>query len=666
MKKDFNLSKIKSKHILNQIFDFIKDDNFKLKFLKYSKYFQKIFDINIFNYQNAYFKKSNFYLPDFLNNKSEKIEEFDKDFLQKKLDKFLIKHPQLSISDINKYVKEFIPLYAKKEQKENNEQGINYEKSYNNYIDIYSPFFELISKNEFFGNIFTINIPTNLIVKKSLENIYITIFDDLEKNNINYYSLKISLNDIKDLDVLNKFKIKFNQLNKIIFDILEKKPIINYNTFLDKIFSFFSKENTLKYLNLEIPNESQNIIDNTIISKINNFQHLEHLLLKNFIIQNPFILDLPKLKYLNIDTCENIGFAENSLLNIEKIYITSTEIIKAENAALIKLPKATDISIVDEGDFIYNTIFDFSSFQNIKNLVCNKHDFPSLTNFSLEKLTVSFYNKEDKEMEKQMIEKILLMKDLKILICCLSVYANDALSEIKGENPSVEKITIIKENICEEHVINNFINLFPNAYDLNLNAINSSFDLENLYLMVKEDPNSKIKSFQISIDINNCVLLNCAPYEELTNVEFNIREEIIALKNAFPIFRKQCDVIFKSLVSFKFIIRELNLNRLQRIYNNLDKMPNLESFTLKCVTNNIPDDYYKKIIEKLLKMNLKTIELSIKKEPYEEDIYYSKDELLSMFKDVELNNFEQIKIHKPNNGASLSQLLRYAFNDYDY
>ena len=663
MKKDFNLSKIKSKHIFNQIFDFIKDDNFKLNFLKYSKYFQKIFDINIFNYQNAYFKKSNFYLADFLNNKSEKIEEFDKDFLQKKLDKFLIKHPQLSISDINKYAKEFIPLYAKKEQKENNEQGINYEKSYNNYIDIYSPFFELISKNEFFGNIFTINIPTDLIVKKSLENIYITIFDDLEKNNINYYSLKISLNDIKDLDVLNKFKIKFNQLNKIIFDILEKKPIINYNTFLDKIFSFFSKENTLKYLNLEIPNESQNIIDNTIISKINNFQHLEHLLLKNFIIQNPFILDLPKLKYLNIDTCENIGFAENSLQNIEKIYINNTEIIKAENAALIKLPKATDISIMDEGDFIYNTIFDFSSFQNVKNLVCNKHDFPSLTNFSLEKLTVSFYNEEDKEMEKQMIEKILLMKELKILICCLSAYVNDALNEIKGENPSVEQIKIIKENICEEHVINNFINLFPNAYDLNLNAINSSFDLENLCLIINEDSKSKIKSFQISIDINNFVLLNCAPYEELTNVEFNIREDIIALKRAFPIFKKECNVIFKSLVSFKFTIRELNLNRLQRLYNNLDKMPNLESFTLKCVTNNIPDDYYQKIIEKLLKMNLKRIELNIKKEPYEEDIYYSKDELLSMFKDVDLNNFEQIKIHKPNNGASLSQLLRFAFND---
>ena len=93
-------------------------------------------------------------------------------------------------------------------------------------------------------------------------------------------------------------------------------------------------------------------------------------------------------------------------------------------------------------------------------------------------------------------------------------------------------------------------------------------------------------------------------------------------------------------------------------------MPNLESFTLKCVTENICDCYYKKVIEKLLKMNLKKIELNIKKEPYEEEMYYSKDELSSMFKDIDLNNIEHLKIHKPNNGASLSQLLSFAFNDY--
>ena len=199
------LSKIKSKHILDNIFGFIKVVNLKLNLLKYSKYFQKIFNITFFNYQNVYFKKANFYLPDFLSFKYEENEEFDKDLLQKKLENFLIKHPQLTISDINKYVEEFIPKYANKLKKEkvNNDQETNYEKSYNNFIDIYSPFFELISKSEHFGNIFTINIPTNLIIKNNLENSYINIFDNLEKNNYNYYSIKIILNDTKDLDILD-------------------------------------------------------------------------------------------------------------------------------------------------------------------------------------------------------------------------------------------------------------------------------------------------------------------------------------------------------------------------------------------------------------------------------------------------------------------------------
>ena len=660
------LSNIKSKHILDNIFGFIKVVNLKLNLLKYSKYFQKILNITFFNYQNVYFKKANFYLPDFLSFKYEENEEFDKDLLQKKLENFLIKHPQLTISDINKYVEEFIPKYANKLKKEkvNNEQETNYEKPYNNFIDIYSPFFELISKSEHFGNIFTINIPTNLIIKNNLENSYINIFDNLEKNNYNYYSIKIILNDTKDLDILDKFKIKFNRLNKI--NILENNSIENYNTFLDKLFSFFSKDNTLKYLNLAIPDKSENMIENKVIEKINNFQQIEHLELENFLIQNPFILNLPKLKYLNIKACENIGFAENSLLNLERLIIDITEVIKDENGGLIKLPKANYISIIDEGNFIYNTIFDFSSFQNVKTLICNKHDFPSLTNLSLETLSVSLYKKEDEEMEKQMIEKIIQMKELKNLICSLSIDANDVLMEIKGENPSVEKITIIKENICEEHVINNFINLFPNAHHLNLFAVNTSPDCENIFLFIREDPNCKIKSFHLDLNRNNFVLFNCAPYEELTNVEFNIREEIIGLKQVFPIFRKQCDVTFKSLKNLKFIIPELNLNRLERIYNNLDKMPNLESFTLSCVVEKITEDYYKKIIDKLLKMNLKRIELNIRRQCYEEEIYYSKEELNEMFKEIELKNFEQIKIHKPNESVSFSQFFSFFSNENKY
>lgn len=61
MEKVSYLSKIKFKPFLNLIFDFIKGVNIKLNLLKYSKHLQRMLDINIFNYQNAYFKKENFY-----------------------------------------------------------------------------------------------------------------------------------------------------------------------------------------------------------------------------------------------------------------------------------------------------------------------------------------------------------------------------------------------------------------------------------------------------------------------------------------------------------------------------------------------------------------------------------------------------------------------------
>lgn len=107
-------------------------------------------------------------------------------------------------------------------------------------------------------------------------------------------------------------------------------------------------------------------------------------------------------------------------------------------------------------------------------------------------------------MERQMIEKILLMKKLKNLSCSLNSYTNEELMKIQGENTSVEKIAINAENICEEDVINNFINLFPNAYYLSITASNFSYDSENITLLIREDPNSKIKSFEL--DLNRKIL----------------------------------------------------------------------------------------------------------------------------------------------------------------
>ena len=52
------LDKIKSKYNLNNIFSYIKDGSFKLKFLFYSKKCQNILNLTINNYKEKYFEKN--------------------------------------------------------------------------------------------------------------------------------------------------------------------------------------------------------------------------------------------------------------------------------------------------------------------------------------------------------------------------------------------------------------------------------------------------------------------------------------------------------------------------------------------------------------------------------------------------------------------------------
>ena len=56
MEKKSILEKIKSKYILENIFDYVKDENFKFKLFVYSKRFQKKFDLKLLDYKNIYLK----------------------------------------------------------------------------------------------------------------------------------------------------------------------------------------------------------------------------------------------------------------------------------------------------------------------------------------------------------------------------------------------------------------------------------------------------------------------------------------------------------------------------------------------------------------------------------------------------------------------------------
>ena len=59
-------------------------------------------------------------------------------------------------------------------------------------------------------------------------------------------------------------------------------------------------------------------------------------------------------------------------------------------------------------------------------------------------------------------------------------------------------------------------------------------------------------------------------------------------------------------------LSELNFDVINNIYNNIDKMPNLEVFKLYCINDKIEEDFYMKFVYKLLKLNLKHIWLDIK------------------------------------------------------
>ena len=55
--------------------------------------------------------------------------------------------------------------------------------------------------------------------------------------------------------------------------------------------------------------------------------------------------------------------------------------------------------------------------------------------------------------------------------------------------------------------------------------------------------------------------------------------------DVFPVLSNNCNLIFKSLKYLKFnfeICFEVDINNVKNLYNNLDKIPNLKYFQLRC------------------------------------------------------------------------------------
>ena len=197
MDNDELINNIKSKYILNYIFNYIKDKNYKDKLFLYSKKYQVKFDIKLIGLKESYLKKINFDLDKYLYTKPNL---FKKDSLEKEYNNFLLEN-KLNKERFENIISD---IYENKEIKDIEEEDVDKIKDHEKLINIESPLFKILSKTKNFKKSFIIYISQRIIDEYKLKDEYIKIFEELNNLNINYASIFYNLKDITkflDLDI---------------------------------------------------------------------------------------------------------------------------------------------------------------------------------------------------------------------------------------------------------------------------------------------------------------------------------------------------------------------------------------------------------------------------------------------------------------------------------
>ena len=188
---------IRSKYILNYIFNYIKDDNLDLKLLAYSKYFKNKLDINLSYCYKKYLDSLCFDINEYL---YKKEEEYEKDILIKKYNNFISK---------NKLNKEEFEMILYEILNNQNEKNIK-------FITIDSPLFEIISKTKKFGKNYEIYISQKDIDKFNLKDNYRILLNKINNNPyIKYYKIYYIYSDKTKIDYLKELNVNYNNIKKI-------------------------------------------------------------------------------------------------------------------------------------------------------------------------------------------------------------------------------------------------------------------------------------------------------------------------------------------------------------------------------------------------------------------------------------------------------------------
>ena len=639
------LGKIKSYYLLNQIFNYIQNENLKLKLFKYSKLYQEKLGIKLFEYKEKYLQKIGFILNRYL----FKDEESNKDTLNTRLQKFLNKR-KLTNNEIENIV---FDIFSNKKEKDLDEEDIiTLDECRDTIISVYSPFFDVISKTENFQKKYSIPILEKNINKYNLKDDYRRIFEKLNELNIKYFSINFIFSDNNSINYLKDFNIDFNKIKRLTIvqeDIINKNDKYLFKT----IFSFNNIENTLIYLKLYLEEEKNFKTDSESFEGINNFKSLRYLYISYFDFDKTFLFKLKTLKLLSFEKVKNINISQDCCSNLKRFTLSDT-IVNSES--LFKLPKL-ECGYFFDYYIEYHSIVDFKSLTSLKSFTGKLNDFFKLESEILEDITLNTYiENKDKNEEIKIIEKIINLKKLKIISFGLFQINDNDISKIEGENISIISLKLYWGKNKEKCILSNLQSKFPNLTEIeiiNKNLNDNSLDIfKKTMINIKENQNCKI--YKIHLDIknsNDLIQFNCGPFEKLVVIKFIFHPDIYNLENTFPLFSKNCEIIFKSLKIFYFQFKYVSifenhfLNILENIYNNLDKMPNLKEFLLDC-TCKVSEEFYIKFLKKILSMNLNYIYFNIKNNENNNNDGYSVTEIKNIYKSFDFYQYKSIFIKK--------------------
>ena len=650
------LKKINSTYIIENIFTFIKDKNYKLKLFNFSKFFQKKFNLDLFNYQEIYFKKYNLNLNEFLNLNSFYLRE--RTLLKDNFNNILTEN-NIDLNLIKSYIINYYKYKSEEEIKNENNLIFNSKL----LIDISSPFFDFLLNTDIFEKYFIISIPINYFKEYNLKDEYISFFNYLNSINAKYSSLKIDFKINEDVDIIKELKINFEQIKDLNILKIGRDNNYIYNYFFSNLFSINSFGKNIKNLYINLYDIYTTIkLDSNSIEGLNNFQNLEKLKLNSFNINDIFTLNIPNLKELELNRCSNISF--DNKLNLKKLILIDYSF--PDQKSVIVLPNLEKCELFVNKNNLdnikYSSIFDFSKFNKLKSIKCESKDFIHLTNNSiLETADIFIPKKNSPEIERDMLKKILKLEKLREITFKLSMID---LNDIPNEtNISIKKIKLFlqyKKNT--DYILYNLLDKF-----INLSEIEIITEKKNQKKCIKliENSNSKIEKITIEGTQQN-IELYCAPFENLKYIKFKNNDELNNLKETLPIFQKKCKVIFKSLIYFEFVCGEMKFKDFENLNGNLDKFPNLKYFSFDCIVNDMNKEYYKNFIKKLLSMNLDEIYLTMRidnGDEYEEELEQEEDEDLDNKFEYSEKELKEIYPNlEPNKNYKISKIINNAFN----